>query len=67
MTKIARRGSTENPSEQGTPLRLGRSTLLTRERVFRVVQNQCGRCGVPTKNTEFCSACRKFFLIVNGP
>ncbi len=70
MTKIERRRWTEKAAERGTELTPYRSELPTvgpGHAAFRFVRKQCGRCGVAAKKSEFCSACRKFFLIVNGP
>lgn len=70
MSKTARPHRTKNASEQNTPLTPGRSALPTiafSQKALRSKRKQCGRCGMDTKKSEFCSACRKFFLLVNGP
>jgi hypothetical protein len=66
MTKIARRHRAENAAEQETPSTPSRSTLpkvAFGQTAFRLMQKQCGRCGMDTKKSEFCSACQKFFLL----
>lgn len=70
MTKIAQPHRIENAPEKDTLLASSRSTLPAPafgQLALRFVQKQCGRCGVATKKREFCSACRRFFQIVNGP
>lgn len=70
MTKIVRRHWTENAAEQGaalTPSRSAPPTVAFGQAAFRFIREQCGRCGAATEKSEFCSACRKFFLTVNGP